>query len=94
MSVSEQRAASVFDDVLRNGLAGAEPPFVRKQQQLRKETRAVHMIDEGRDDFMEVGSCGGVPFSSRKPWGYRLCWSVFLEAMVSAIFSRRGRDWL
>lgn len=87
VSVSEQHAASVFHGALRNGLAGAEPPFARKHHELRKETRAIPLAGEGHDNFMEVGNrAGGVPFSSREPWGDRLCWSSFLEAMVSALY--------
>lgn len=82
--VSAQHAASVFNDVLRNGLVGAESPFVRKQ---REETRAAHMVDEGGDVFMEAENGRRVPCPSREPWGDRLCWSIFLEAMVSALYT-------
>lgn len=70
VSVSKQHAASVFDDALSNGQAGAKPPFARKRQERKKESRAIPVA--------------GVEFCSRKCWGDRLCWSSFLEAMVSA----------
>ena len=77
VSASEEHAASVFDDALRNGLADPESPFTRKPQ---KEIRAT------RVGFMEVvGYREGVPLSSGQPWGDRLRWSSFLEAMVSAL---------
>lgn len=85
VSVSEQHAASVFDDALRNGLAGAQPPFACKEQRLREESRAAHLADESRDDYLGLGIFGRVSSSSRKPLGDRLCWSTFLEAMVSTL---------
>lgn len=82
VSASEEHAASVFDDALRNGLADPESPFTRKPQ---KEIRATRLAGEGRVGFMEVGYREGVPLSSGQPWGDRLRWSSFLEAMVSAL---------
>eukprot|EP00752_Nemacystus_decipiens_P006805 g6108.t3 len=83
VSVSEQHAASVFDDALRNGLAVAEPPFSREQRERRKGTRAIPLAGKGREHPLEVGNRARVPFSSSRPWDNRLCWSNFLEAMAA-----------
>lgn len=78
-SISEKNAASIFDDVVRNGLPDVAERFATlKLHQSRQDG------SDGGDDFMTTGGHGRGHSSSREPRGYRLCWSLFLEAMVSA----------
>ncbi len=89
-SVSEQRAARVFDDVMRNGLTDPGTCIRRKQQQALRRNANVHGSRDGGEPLMEIGigEHGGrhsSRYSRGHPRGDRLCWSLFLEAMVSAL---------
>lgn len=83
-SVSEQRAASVFDDVVRNGRPDPGACLSRLQQQPGRRNTVVDGTGDGGEAFMEVGGRGWGPSTSRKPRGDRLCWSLFLETMVGS----------
>jgi len=83
-SVSEQRAAWVFDDVVRNGLRDPGVCIRPTQQALRRNSNG-HETRHG-EPLVGIGNGkrGGRHSRSRKqPRGDRLCWSLFLEAMVS-----------
>lgn len=87
-SVSEQHVASVFDDIVCNGQPVTGPSIDRRQSWGQG---AIHGAS-GRGDYFLMGGerYNGVPSSSRKPGGRRMCWSLFLEAMVSAVVAERA----
>ncbi|CAM9184617.1 unnamed protein product [Ectocarpus sp. 4 AP-2014] len=92
VSVTEQHAASVFDDIIRNGLPVTGPSIDRRQYW--GEGAVLGASDRGDYCLMAGERCNGVSSSSRKPGGGRLCWSLFLEAMaalaVGAVKNRQG----
>lgn len=87
-SVSKQRAAWVFDGVVRNGLTGPGARNSQKEQQALRRNANVHGSRDEGGPLMEIGigERGGQHSPYRRhPRGDRLCWSLFLEAMVSAL---------
>ncbi|CBJ27628.1 hypothetical protein Esi_0079_0072 [Ectocarpus siliculosus] len=81
VSVTEQHAASVFDDIIRNGLPVTGPSSDGRHSW---GEGAIHEASD-RGDYCLMGGerNNGVSSSSRKPGGGRLCWSLFLEAMAA-----------
>ncbi|CAN0160666.1 unnamed protein product, partial [Ectocarpus sp. 6 AP-2014] len=81
VSVTEQHAASVFDDIIRNGLPVTGPSSDGRHSW---GEGAIHEASD-RGDYCLMGGerNNGVSSSSRKPGGGRLGWSLFLEAMAA-----------
>lgn len=88
VSVTEQHAASVFDDIIRNGLPVTGPSI---DTRLSWGEGAIYGASD-RGDYCLMGGerYNGGSSSSRKPGGGRMCWSLFLEAMVSAVVAARA----
>lgn len=83
-SVSENRAADVFNDVVHNGLPEAELLLRHNQGQQSQGKTARHGAGDGSNDSTEFrGRSGGKQFA-RQLEDHRLDWSLFLEAMVNA----------
>ncbi|CAN0510576.1 unnamed protein product [Ectocarpus sp. 12 AP-2014] len=81
MSVTEQHAASVFDDIIRNGLPVTGPSIGRRRSW---GEGVIHEASDRGDYCLMAGErYNGLSSSSRKPGGGRLCWSLFLEAMAA-----------
>ncbi|CAB1106495.1 unnamed protein product [Ectocarpus sp. CCAP 1310/34] len=81
VSVTEQHAASVFDDIIRNGLPVTGPSIGRRQSW--GEGTVLGASGRGDHCLMAGERYSGLPSSSNKPGGGRLCWSLFLEAMAA-----------
>ncbi|CAM9482410.1 unnamed protein product, partial [Ectocarpus fasciculatus] len=81
-SVTEQHAASVFEDIVCNGLPVTGPSIDRRQSW---GEGAMHGAASDGGDYCLVGGkrYNWVSSSSRKPGDSRLCWSLFLEAMAA-----------
>ncbi|CAM9751072.1 unnamed protein product [Ectocarpus sp. 12 AP-2014] len=81
VSVTERHAASVFDDIIRNGLPVTGPSIDRRQSWGERATLGAS--DRGDYCLMAGERYNGVYSSSKKTGGGRLCWSLFLEAMAA-----------
>ena len=83
-SVSDERAKAVFDAVLRNGLPETQSGRVGRSHHVM--TNAWMAGESNGNPIERKGRKGGsdeVPISR----GDRLCWSLFLEAMVGDKYS-------
>lgn len=79
-AVSGERAASVFDAVVHNGLPTRESESGRSQTQVAVND---HEVMGNGGNGCELRGTGRKRATSRKSAGGQLCWSLFLEAMVS-----------
>lgn len=92
-SVSDERAKEVFDAVLRNGL-----PETQGLTMSRRDRKSHHVMNNGwvagASNEGDKNNANLVQRKERTDWvdkvpispGGRLCWSLFLEAMVGGTY--------
>ncbi|CAM9288892.1 unnamed protein product [Hapterophycus canaliculatus] len=81
-SVSENHAASVFNDAMRNGMPEAKASLRHKQGQSR-DTMSLRGTGDGSNHSTELREPSTEGCFTRQPEDDRLDWSLFLEAMAA-----------